>query len=52
MRKGVKLKEIEYKKQFINNDVETFIFQVCKFSPNGKILNYTLLNEYHKWKKL
>lgn len=48
---GVKLKEIEYKKQFINNDVETFIFQVCKFLPNGKVLNSTLLNEYQKWKK-
>jgi len=32
-------------------DVETFIFNVCRFSPCGKILNSTLLNEYQRWKK-
>lgn len=46
---GVKLKNIEYKKR-LNNDVENFIFQVCKFTPSGKILNNTLLNEYTRWK--
>ena len=35
----------------IANDVETFIFQVCRFSPSGKILNSTLLEEYQRWKK-
>lgn len=49
--KGVKLKQIEYKKRFINNDVETFLFQVCKFSPCGKILNSTLISEYQRWKQ-
>ena len=49
--KGVKLKPIEYKKRFINNDVETFLFQVCKFSPCGKILNSTLISEYQRWKQ-
>ena len=48
---GVKLKLIEYKKRFINNDVETFLFQVCNFSPSGKILNSILLQEYQRWKK-
>jgi hypothetical protein len=48
---GVKLKPIEYKKKHVNNTVETFLFQVCKFSPNGKILNSTLLKEYQRWKK-
>uniref|UniRef100_A0A6C0FAT8 MSV199 domain-containing protein n=1 Tax=viral metagenome TaxID=1070528 RepID=A0A6C0FAT8_9ZZZZ len=48
---GVKLKSIEYKKKLANSDVETFLFQVCTFSPNGKILNSTLLNEYQRWKK-
>jgi len=48
---GVKLKQIEYKKQFVNNEVETFIFQVCKFSPSGKILNSTLLTEFQRWKQ-
>jgi hypothetical protein len=46
---GVKLKNIEYKKK-IYNDVETFIFQVCSFSPSGKILNSVLLDEYKRWK--
>jgi hypothetical protein len=49
--KGVKLKEVEYKKKFINNDVEIFLFQVCKFMPSGKILNSTLLSEYQRWKQ-
>jgi FtsZ-binding cell division protein ZapB len=35
---GVKLKNITYQKKLVNNDVETFLFQVCKFSPCGKIL--------------
>jgi hypothetical protein len=48
---GVKLKQTEYKKRFVNNDVETFLFQICKFSPSGKILNSTLLSEYQRWKQ-
>jgi len=47
---GVKLKDIQYTKKFTSNDAETFIFQVCNFSPNGKILNSTLLDEYKRWK--
>lgn len=49
---GVKLKSIEYKKKYINNDIETFLFQVCVFSPNGKILNSTLLKEFQRWKQI
>jgi prophage antirepressor-like protein len=50
--KGVKLRDIEYVKSFVTgtNDVETFIFEVCNFTPSGKILNTTLLEEYLKWK--
>jgi len=48
---GVKLKQTEYKKRFVNNDAETFLFQMCKFSPSGKILNSTLLSEYQRWKQ-
>jgi hypothetical protein len=48
---GVKLKEIIYKKKFENKQVENFLFQICMFSPNGKILNCTLLTEYQRWKK-
>ena len=47
---GIKLKPIEYKKTKENSNVETFIFQVCKFSDCGKILNSVLLSEYQKWK--
>ena len=48
---GVKLKTINYKKKYIGNDIETFLFQVCKFSPSGKILNSTLLSEFKHWKQ-
>jgi hypothetical protein len=48
---GVKLKTVDYKKKYINNDIETFLFQVCSFSPSGKILNSTLLSEYKRWKE-
>ena len=54
---GVKLNTIEYKKVIANEaenpeqfSVETFIFQSCKFSDRGKILNAVLLKEYQKWK--
>jgi len=47
---GVKLKDITYTKKQENSTVETFLFQVCRFSPSGKILNSTLLSEYQKWK--
>ena len=49
---GLKLKSIEYKKRFlINNDVETFIFNSCYFSPDGKVLVSQLLEEFQNWKK-
>ena len=54
---GIKLKTVEYKKMVSNPaenpeqyNVETFIFQCCKFSDTGKILNSVLLKEYQKWK--
>ena len=45
------LKDIEYKKTEVASDVETFLFHACRFSPNGKILNSVLLEEYRRWKK-
>ena len=55
--KGVKLNTIEYKKVIANDaenpeqfNVETFLFQTCKFSDSGKILNSVLLKEYQQWK--
>jgi phage anti-repressor protein len=47
---GIKLKAVEYVKNQSNSTVETFIFQVCKFSDCGKVLNSVLLREYQKWK--
>ena len=48
---GVKLKVIDYKKKEFS-DIETFLFQVCVFSPSGKILNSTLLSEFQRWKQI
>jgi hypothetical protein len=51
---GIKLRETEYKNKFSSSEaqpVETFLFQMCKFSDNGKILNSVLLREYKKWKQ-
>jgi cell division septum initiation protein DivIVA len=54
---GIKLNTVEYKKVVSNPNqnpeqfnVETFLFQTCKFSDCGKILNSVLLKEYQKWK--
>ena len=54
---GIKLKTVEYKKMISNPtenpeqyNVETFLFECCKFSDTGKILNSVLLKEYQKWK--
>ena len=54
---GVKLNTVEYKKVIANEaenpeqfNVETFLFQTCKFSDSGKILNSVLLKEYQQWK--
>ena len=54
---GIKLKTVEYKKVIATEaenpaqfSVETFIFECCKFSDRGKILNSTLLKEYQQWK--
>ena len=46
---GVKLKPIEYKKQFVGNAIETFLFQSCDFSPSNKILNSVLFDDYKRW---
>lgn len=50
---GVRLKAIEYKQKYDNNQnpVETFIFNTCVFSDTGKILNSVLLREYRIWKE-
>lgn len=46
---GVKLNTIEYVKT-AGTDVEDFLFQICRFSPSGKVLNSKLADEYKRWK--
>ena len=46
---GVKLMPIEYKKKFVGNAIETFLFQSCIFSPSEKILNTVLFDDYKRW---
>lgn len=46
---GVKLNPIEYVKT-AGTDVEDFLFQICRFSPSGKVLNSKLADEYKRWK--
>jgi hypothetical protein len=46
---GVKLLPIEYKKKFVGNVIETFLFQSCIFSPSEKILNTVLFDDYKRW---
>ena len=47
---GVKLIPIQYKKKYISDDTEMFLFNVCSFNQCGKIFNSTLLTEYQRWK--
>ena len=47
---GIKLRPVEYKRTNPDSVIETFIFQTCKFSDCGKILNSVLLREYRIWK--
>ena len=47
---GVMLKPIEYKKSRINDLVETFIFECCRFSPNNRIANKKLEEEFVRYK--
>jgi predicted nuclease with TOPRIM domain len=47
---GVKLRPIEYARTN-DSDVETYVFNVCRFTPCGRILNSTLLSDYQRWRK-
>jgi len=48
--KGVALKTINYKKKEINNITENFLFENCSFSPNHRVANSKLLEEYKNYK--
>ena len=47
---GLMLKPIEYKKTLPNDLVETFIFETCHFSPNNRIPNKKLEEEFTRYK--
>ena len=47
---GVMLKTIEYKKIQQNDITETFIFEVCRFSPNNRIATTKLHEEFIRYK--
>ena len=48
--KGVNIKTINYKKKDINNITENFLFENCSFSPNYRVANSKLLEEYKNYK--
>ena len=48
--KGIGLKHIEYKKQYIKNEVEDYIFENCVFSPNSRLATNDIIEEFIKFK--
>ena len=48
---GVMLKHVDYKHSILITEVETFVYEKCKFSPSGKIFVRTLIDEYKEWKR-
>ena len=50
--KGIALREIKYTKSLVKTDVETFIFERCRFVPGSTVLKSTLVDSYVKWKPM
>jgi hypothetical protein len=50
--KGIALREIKYTKSLVKTDVETFIFERCRFIPGSTVLKSTLVDSYVKWKPM
>lgn len=48
--KGVKLKDIVYKKISSSNEVENFIFESCIFSPEGRASTNKIVEEFINYK--
>jgi len=48
---GVMLKPIEYKKQLVITDEETFMFEKCVLSPSGTALYADILESYKDWRR-
>lgn len=49
--KGIKLKDIIYKKSSSSNEVENFIFESCIFSPEGRASTNKIVEEFINYKK-
>ena len=49
--RGIKLKPIDYKKIYIDNDIENFIFGNCFFSPDGRCSINKVFDELIKYKE-
>jgi hypothetical protein len=49
--KGIKLKDIVYKKGSSSNEVENFIFESCIFSPEGRASTNKIVEEFINYKK-
>ena len=49
--KGIKLKDIVYKKISSSNEVENFIFESCIFSPEGRASTNKIVEEFINYKK-
>ena len=48
--KGLKLKDIVYKKSSSSNEVENFIFESCIFSPEGRASTNKIVEEFINYK--
>ena len=48
---GVMLKPLQYNKQLVRTDEETFVFERCVFSPSGTALHKSIVEEYKDWKR-
>ena len=49
--KGIALREIHYKKLYISNEVEIFLFENCVFSPNYRAATNKIIEEFINYKK-
>ena len=49
--KGIKLRDIQYKKLYSSNEVENFLFENCVFSPNNRATTNKIVEEFINYKK-
>ena len=49
--RGIKLKPINYKKKYIDNHIENFIFENCIFTPDSRCSTNKVFDELIKYKR-